>query len=214
MGLNVAAVSTTVAEWLAAGKARISRHKKVTDHLLQLGSALGLTLAAAFTLASLHWPHLYSQDSEVLSAVSVLLPWALLMLPINAMAYVLDGALVGAEDFRFMVLAMTRSVVAAMGPLLMVESAGLGLAGVWHAQAVLMLGRVTTLGFRYTSPEGRLPHCSRKLSVGYEQQTADTHINVFASSSSVTYELLDHVLYEARISFVEEDLVLNVAWRS
>ena len=41
--------------------------------------------------------------------------------------------------------------------LLAVEPAGLGLAGVWGAQALLMAGRAATLGARYMSPEGPLP---------------------------------------------------------
>ena len=63
----------------------------------------------------------------------------------------------GAGDFRFMAAAMTAASAGAVAALLAVEPAGLGLAGVWGAQALLMAGRAATLGARYMSPEGPLP---------------------------------------------------------
>jgi hypothetical protein len=41
--------------------------------------------------------------------------------------------------------------------LLAVEPLNLGLSGVWGAQALLMVGRLVTLGHRYMSPQGPLP---------------------------------------------------------
>ncbi|GAX78362.1 hypothetical protein CEUSTIGMA_g5804.t1 [Chlamydomonas eustigma] len=188
--------------------------RRVTDRLLQLGTALGVTLAAAFSLASPFWPHLFSQDTEVLSAVSVLLPLAVWMLPINAVAYVLDGALVGAEDFGFMALAMTVAAGAAVGALLMVEPAGLGLAGVWQAQAILMLGRAATLGFRYMSPDGPLPPLNQSRlsscqSVNVEVRTAD-HASSPSSAQSAIHDVQNsHDAVHVHACPQGEDLMLE-----
>lgn len=47
--------------------------------------------------------------------------------------------------------------------LLMVEPSGTGLDGVWMALAVLMVGRLATLGWRFQSEEGPLPPSNRQL---------------------------------------------------
>ena len=67
------------------------------------------------------------------------------------------GALVGAGDFRFMAGAMVAASLGAVSALLSVEPLGSGLQGVWVAQALLMAGRATTLGYRYSSEAGPLP---------------------------------------------------------
>lgn len=56
-----------------------------------MGVALGLSLAAVVTLAGPVWPHLFTQDDEVLGAVALLMPLVAGMLPLNAIVYVLDG---------------------------------------------------------------------------------------------------------------------------
>ena len=56
-----------------------------------MGVALGLSLAAVVTLAGPVWPHLFTQDEEVLGAVALLMPLVAGMLPLNAIVYVLDG---------------------------------------------------------------------------------------------------------------------------
>jgi Na+-driven multidrug efflux pump len=47
-----------------------------------------------------------SQLTQVLALVEPLVPLVVWMVPLNALVYVLDGVLVGASDFRFLVQAM------------------------------------------------------------------------------------------------------------
>jgi len=77
--------------WLM-GLARNSTPQINSSHrLLQMGLAMGLTLAASVTVVGPLWPHLFTQDDEVLGVVALLMPLAAGMLPLNAIVYVLDG---------------------------------------------------------------------------------------------------------------------------
>lgn len=57
--------------------------------------------------------------------------------------------------------AMVGASTVAASMLLMVEPSGTGLEGVWAALAVLMVGRLATLGWRFQSEQGPLPPSAR-----------------------------------------------------
>lgn len=59
--------------------------------------------------------------------------------------------------------AMVGASAVAASMLLMVEPSGTGLEGVWAALAVLMVGRLATLGWRFQSEEGPLPPSNLQL---------------------------------------------------
>eukprot|EP00798_Chlamydomonas_sp_ICE-L_P016327 gene16328-22517_t len=84
------------------------------------------------------------------------------MNPVDAVVYVLDGVFVGASDFQFLVAAMALASSSTAVLLLAIEPLGLGLEGVWEALAVLMVGRVTTLTYRYQMADGPLPPLGSK----------------------------------------------------
>jgi hypothetical protein len=58
---------------------------------------------------------------------------------------------------RYLMKAMVGASAVAASMLVMVEPSGAGLEGVWSALAVLMVGRLVTLGWRYQSTSGPLP---------------------------------------------------------
>jgi hypothetical protein len=68
--------------------------------------------------------------------------------------------------------AMVGASAVAASMLVMVEPSGAGLEGVWSALAVLMVGRLVTLGWRYQSNSGPLPpqQQQQQLDVGSLQQ--------------------------------------------
>lgn len=73
---------------------------QITNRLLQLGVMLGTSLACLLMALAPVWPHLFSQDAAVVDTVEQLMPLAVAMLPVNALVYVLDGVLVGANDYQ------------------------------------------------------------------------------------------------------------------
>eukprot|EP00879_Flechtneria_rotunda_P003921 GHRR01004161.1.p1 GENE.GHRR01004161.1~~GHRR01004161.1.p1 ORF type:complete len:563 (+),score=209.33 GHRR01004161.1:649-2337(+) len=144
-----------VAVNLGKGQAAIAR--EVSERLLQLGLGLGVILSTVIGFGSPWWPHLFTADNSILGDIHQLVPLAVLPLPINALVYTLDGVLVGASDFEWMAAMMVGASAVAASMLVMVEPSGAGLQGVWASLAVLMLGRLITLGWRFQSASGPLP---------------------------------------------------------
>eukprot|EP00798_Chlamydomonas_sp_ICE-L_P016328 gene16329-22518_t len=72
--------------------------RELTDRLLGLGLALGLTVSLVLYALSPIWPKLFSSDAEVITIVSDLLPLATFMIPVNAVVYVLDAVVVCPRD--------------------------------------------------------------------------------------------------------------------
>ena len=71
--------------------------------------------------------------------------FVVLMQPMNALVFVWDGVLIGAEAFRYLAAAMAS--VSAVTALLLVGVLQFdwGLQGVWWAIVVLLAGRIVTL---------------------------------------------------------------------
>jgi hypothetical protein len=68
--------------------------------------------------------------------------------------------------------AMIGASAVAASLLVMVEPSGTGLEGVWAALAVLMVGRLATLSWRYQSADGPLPptHLQQQQQLPQQQQ--------------------------------------------
>jgi hypothetical protein len=68
--------------------------------------------------------------------------------------------------------AMIGASAVAASLLVMVEPSGTGLEGVWAALAVLMAGRLATLGWRFQSADGPLPpmHLQQQQQLPVQQQ--------------------------------------------
>jgi Na+-driven multidrug efflux pump len=109
-----------------------------------LGLLLGL-VAIALSRPVAGW---FSDDAEVVALLSTSLVWVGLIQPVNAVAFALDGVLVGAGDQRFLAVAMVGSavVLAAGAPLV---GATDELWALWALLAVFMGSRALVLGLRY-----------------------------------------------------------------
>jgi putative MATE family efflux protein len=105
------------------------------------GVLLGLVLLAGTSLV----PRAFTGDEAVLEEARALWPlFALLQVP-GALAFALDGILIGAGDSRYLAWAMTAST-AGFVPLCLLAD---GVVGVWAALVVFMLLRDLTLGVRF-----------------------------------------------------------------
>lgn len=93
---------------------------------------------------------LFTRDASVLAAIGSVTLMIALVQPINAMAFVFDGILIGANDVAYLFGSM---LVAAFGVFLPLALAAyfldMGFPGVWLAYDGLMLGRFSTLLLRY-----------------------------------------------------------------
>ncbi len=141
-----------------AGQAMVARYRGsrggraarvAADRLLVWGFAVGLGLAFGFTAVSPWLPRIFTDDPTAIAGVRSLLPFVIVMQPINALVFVWDGILIGAEDFRYLAAQMVLSAIIAGVVLLLVLPLDWGLEGVWWGIVALMLGRLLTLAARY-----------------------------------------------------------------
>ena len=143
-----------------AGQALIGRYLGADDpttareagrRMLQIGLAAGAVSAIVVLAVRPVLPEVFSDDPEVVALAGFLLLWVAALQPLNALAFVLDGLLIGAGDMRFLAIAM----IGALGCTVPVAAAvlwlGLGIGWVWATVGVLMLARAVALSSRWRS---------------------------------------------------------------
>jgi MATE family multidrug resistance protein len=126
-----------------------ARARAISDRLLVFALGIGMVFVAALAVLAPVIAGVFTDDPAVAAAIEQVFWFVVLMQPINALAFVWDGIVMGAEDFRYLAFAMVASAAAAAAVLLAVLPAGWGLAGVWWGLVVLMAGRILTQSWWY-----------------------------------------------------------------
>eukprot|EP00899_Mesostigma_viride_P007185 jgi/Mesvir1/16468/Mv10029-RA.1 len=139
------------------GMGDIKEARATGDRLLQFGVVLGGALGIIYWITSPILLPTFTEDAAVREQVMALMPLIVVLQPLNAVAYVLDGLLVGASDFKYMAKAMVISATVSTVAFLAVEPMGWGIAGVWGGLGALMASRGLTLGSRYVVGFENLP---------------------------------------------------------
>jgi Na+-driven multidrug efflux pump len=96
-------------------------------------------------------PLLFTDDPEVLVLASFLLVWVAALQPVNAVAFVLDGVLIGAGDMRFLAGAMILAAAVFIPAALMVLALDAGIGWLWASLGLLMATRASALLARFAS---------------------------------------------------------------
>ncbi|QXC62771.1 MATE family efflux transporter [Aquihabitans sp. G128] len=149
MGLDALAIAgqAMVGRLLGAGDPIGAR--AASKRLLVLGVAGGAVAAAAVVVVSPVLPRLFSPDPDVVHLAGFLLLWVAALQPLGAVAFVLDGVLIGAGDQRFLARAMALAAAGLAVAVAPVLPLGLGIGWVWAAFAVLMAIRAASLLARF-----------------------------------------------------------------
>jgi putative MATE family efflux protein len=113
-----------------------------------------LVVGALFAVAMLALvnvlPHAFTSDPRVINRLHAIWPIFALMQPLNAIAFALDGVLIGASDTRFLKWSMVFSALAVFAPIALLSLAlGWGIVGVWCGLLGLIVARVITCGARF-----------------------------------------------------------------
>lgn len=149
MGLDALAI---------AGQAMIGRRLGAHDgdaaraagnRLIGLGLLASIATGVLIIVTSPVLPRLFTGDSDVRSLIGFLLLWVAVLQPLAALAFVLDGILIGAGDQRFLAVAMVVAAVVFAAVTAPILPLGLGIGWVWGAFGVLMATRVVMLLWRY-----------------------------------------------------------------
>jgi putative MATE family efflux protein len=137
-----------VSSCLGAGDRQGAR--LVGRRTLRLGLAAGAGLAVVTAALAFLVPVLFTSDAAVRHAAAVALVVAAVTQPMAALAFVLDGLILGLSDYVAMRRAMILALVAyaPMGALV-VEFRRLGLPGVWAALGLWLAARAVLLARRW-----------------------------------------------------------------
>lgn len=127
--------------------------RAVTKRVLALGFALGFITMSILGIGSGRISRLFTSDPAVLGLIAAIWPWVVLSQPINALAFVWDGVLYGANGFRYAAAAMVMCAVPAVACMfagLRFPASGTAqLTWVWAGLIVLMAMRILTLWIPY-----------------------------------------------------------------
>ncbi len=133
---------------LGAGDARAARGsgRRMIEWGLAFGVLAGAVVLALRTVA----PHAFTDDPAVADLATFVLVWVALLQPVNGVAFVLDGILIGAGDMRFLAWAMAGAAAVFIPAAVTVALLDAGIGWLWAALGLLMATRAATLLARFT----------------------------------------------------------------
>jgi putative MATE family efflux protein len=117
--------------------------------MIEWSLGAGIVFAAALLALRGVLPHLFTSDSRVLDRLHALWPFFVAMQPVGAVAFALDGILIGASDTRYLAATMVLAAAAFVPVALLALHLGWGVMGVWAGLDLLMVVRATTNGLRF-----------------------------------------------------------------
>lgn len=153
MALDALAIAAQAMVGHRLGGHLVREARDVSSRLLQLGLVAGVLSGIAVAALSPVLPRLFTDDPDVVHVASRLLLAAAVLQPVAAIAFVLDGVLIGASDQRFLARAMpvaTAGLLLAIAPVLPLD---LSVEWVWVAFGAFMLIRAGQLLARVRSDE-------------------------------------------------------------
>jgi putative MATE family efflux protein len=136
-----------VGRFLGAGQAGHAR--SASRRMLEIGVVVGVVVGLVVLALRTTLPHVFTDDDAVVDLAAFTLVWVAVLQPVNAIAFVLDGVLIGAGDMRFLAWAMAGAsavFVPAAGAVLVL---GLGIGWLWAALGLLMTARAAALLWRF-----------------------------------------------------------------
>lgn len=145
-GLAIAG-QTLVGTALGAGQP--ARARADARRLTWLGLVAGTVLGAVLLMLAGPLPAAFSNDPAVLSAARGVWVVVAALQVVGGVVFVLDGVLMGAGDYRFLLRSTVAAVLLGVVPLSLASLAiGWGLPGLWAAMSALMLLRLVALLWR------------------------------------------------------------------
>lgn len=140
------AAQALVGTSLGAGRPEVARADAV--RLTGYGFAFGCLIGAGYLALAGPLPRVFTDDAAVLAGVASVWLLIALLQPVGGVVFVLDGVLMGAGDFRFLLWSTALASLGALAPIAVLAAAlDTGLLGIWWGMAGLMAVRlVTTVG--------------------------------------------------------------------
>lgn len=147
--LDALAIAGQVLIGRALGAQRTEEAFAASARMVLLTVAFGTLVAVVLLVARDPIVGLFTDDDAVRDRARAMWPLLCLMLPLAAAVFAFDGILIGAGDARFLALAMTAAAALGVPLLLVAQSAGWGIVGVWAGINVVIVARLIGTGWRY-----------------------------------------------------------------
>jgi MATE family multidrug resistance protein len=141
------AAQALVATHLGAGERR--RARAVGERLIGLGVYVGVGLGFVLFITAPLLGGLFTDSPEVERLATQLLVWIALLQPVGAVAFTLDGILIGASDTAFLAVAMVGATVVFVGSVLLLYGAQAGVASLVIGMSIWMLVRAASTLLRF-----------------------------------------------------------------
>ena len=120
--------------------------------LVGWGLAGGIGIGFGYLALGGVLPGVFTTDASVLALVAGVWGTVAILQPIGGVVFVLDGVLMGAGDFRFLLYSTAGAALGALVPVgLLAVAFDWGLQGVWAGMAAMMLVRLVTIVWRWRS---------------------------------------------------------------
>ncbi len=147
-GVDAFAIAAQALVGMRLGAGDIRGARGVLGRVLLWGMGFGLVVGAAVVLARGALAVAFSPDPAVQDAVAATLLVLALVAPVGAVAFQLDGVLIGAGDARFLALAGLATTAAYAPVVGAVWWWGPGLGWLWAAYGCWLVFRALVLGWR------------------------------------------------------------------
>ena len=133
------------------GTGHVADAAAVSRRLMSWGLALGGVLLVLLVPLARPLAGAFTDDRAVVDAAAGLLVWIGLLQPVSAVAFTLDGILMGASDMRFLAAAMAVCSAAFVPLAFASVAAGWGTAGLAVGLSVWLVLRSLLTGWRFVS---------------------------------------------------------------
>lgn len=123
--------------------------RAVSRRLMEMGLLLGIAVAIPIFLLRGPLAGVFSDDAGVLAEAARLIAWVGLVQPVAAVAFTLDGILIGALETRWLAGSMIVASLLYAGAAWLAYSWGWGVLGLALAATMWLTARVASTGYRY-----------------------------------------------------------------
>jgi putative MATE family efflux protein len=149
LALDAIAIAGQAMMGRALGAGAVDEARAVSRRMVELGVGAGFAFGLIVFATRPLLPHLFSNDRAVVTLAGFVLVWVAVLQPVNAVAFVLDGVLIGAGDLRYLAWAMAGAAAVFAVAAGAVYGLGLGIGWLWAAMGAFMVARVVGLWLRF-----------------------------------------------------------------
>jgi putative MATE family efflux protein len=136
----------------ALGAGRADEARDMAWRLLRWGTGFGFVVGIGYLALAGPLPRVFTTAAAVLAELGAVWPVVAALQPLGGVVFVLDGILMGAGDFRFLLWSTALASLGGLGVVCLIAlRLGWGLPGVWAGMSLMMVIRAVLTVWRLRS---------------------------------------------------------------